>query len=134
MSTNNFGFQGGADADSSLKMGNLTDGSGGGGNFYMGDDGASEDQQNQESEANPELIIEDQGKEEERNKNRQYLEALMLGERNRPILLNPLECPPEKRDPRILQAEREEMQAATRINVESNNKARKQDKLFVLNA
>lgn len=107
-----------------IQMGQM--GEGGGGNFYMGgDQGGQQDGQQPQDNRNPELVVVDQAKEKEKMQNRQYLEELIVGDRNRQWI-NPWEVGPTERPYRTRVSEIEEME-----NSEGMSKRRK---MFIINA
>lgn len=81
-------------AQSGVQMGNMGEG---GGSFYMGDEGQEEEQEEQDL-GHPQLVVENQGKEDDRRQNRQYLEELITGNTDSHFsLYNPFSMPATQR-------------------------------------
>ena len=101
-------------------------GEGGGSNFYMGDEEQGEQEKREEkNKKNPDLLVIDQAKENEKNQNRQYLEELITGNNNR-SWINPWTMSPNEREEKTRNAEIEEMK---RTSSERINK-----KMLIINA
>ncbi|MDX1919056.1 MAG: hypothetical protein SFT81_07985 [Candidatus Caenarcaniphilales bacterium] len=110
-----------------IQMGNM--GEGGGTNFYMGGDESQQEGYQEETYQNPDLVLIDQGKENERNQNRQFLENLITGGDNN--WFNPWEAPPTARPPEAIRRERQQVReyGAGRQMQNQNRK-----RYFIINA
>ena len=97
-------------------------GEGGGSNFYMGDE---EQQQEEKKKDNPDLMVVDQAKENEKNQNRQYLEELITGNNNR-SWINPWTMSPNEREEKTRNAEIEEMKRTSSERIDK--------KMLIINA
>ncbi len=109
-----------------LSMGQM--GEGGGSNFYMSGGEEQHEEEQQGNQGHPDLVLIDQGKEDERNQNRQFLENLIVSG-NSPNLFNPWGMAPKERSPEQVRRERE--------SVRIISKSRGQDqgnRMFIINA
>lgn len=106
-----------------ISMGSM--GEGGGQNFYMGDGGQGQQQDEEYEYKNPELVVLDQAKENDLVQNRQYLEQLITGQEQNNGLFNPWAVNAPNRSKKTRREEKAEMNIP---------EAAKRNKLFIINA